>query len=201
AIRRVGGDRRGDLALPAFAVRQKLFLVVHQLLAGLGGELEIRAFDDRIDRAGFLAEAAIDAFGHVDVIARGAAAAVLAGLGFDGDDERVANRFAKVAGDATFFAIGIAAQGMLTPETRAQPSLFKGIVERRLGAEEIFQRQPHGRDELGQEKGSDSAIEYSHRHYPLVGSRSKARRTPAVSTTQTSDSGRNTFQPRRMSWS
>ena len=33
------------------------------------------------------------------------------------------------------------------------------------------------------------------------GSRSNATRKPAVSTTQSSEAGRNTFQPSRISWS
>ena len=99
---------------PALAVFEQLALVVEQLLAGLGRELEIRAFNDSVDWARFLAEAAIDALGHVDVIARRAAAAVLARLGFDGDGERRADRLAQLAGDAAFLAVGI------TPE-RSSP--------------------------------------------------------------------------------
>src|SRR5262245_10880516 len=76
-VRRVGVDIAGELGFPALAVREQLVLVVEQLLAGLGREFEIRSLDDRIDRAGFLAEAAIDALGHVDVVAGGAAAAVV----------------------------------------------------------------------------------------------------------------------------
>ena len=36
---------------------------------------------------------------------------------------------------------------------------------------------------------------------PSYGARSKAVTTPAVSATQNSEAGRNTFQPSRMSWS
>src|ERR1051326_6123352 len=49
------GELLGNLGLPAVAIREQLFLVVKELLARLGGEFEIRTFDDRIDRAGFLA--------------------------------------------------------------------------------------------------------------------------------------------------
>src|SRR5262249_56222922 len=75
-VGRVGHDVGGELGLPAVAVRQQLLLVVEELLAGLGGELEVRSLDDRVDRAGLLAEAAIDALGHVDVVARRGPAAV-----------------------------------------------------------------------------------------------------------------------------
>src|SRR5258708_35331316 len=72
-----------DLAFPAVAVREQLLLVVEQLFARLGGEFEIRPLDDCIDRACLLAVAAIDALGHVDVVARGAPAAVGPRLGLD----------------------------------------------------------------------------------------------------------------------
>src|ERR1043166_5528537 len=54
SIRRVQFEVERDLAFPAVAVRQQPVLVVIELLARLGGELEVRALDDRIDRTGFL---------------------------------------------------------------------------------------------------------------------------------------------------
>src|SRR5204863_4083228 len=69
-IRRIGGKVRRQRALPFVAVLEKLRLVVDQLLAGLGREIHVRPLDDGIDRAGLLAQAAIDALGHVDVVAR-----------------------------------------------------------------------------------------------------------------------------------
>src|SRR5439155_11807990 len=69
-VRRLEGEGLGDLGLPAVAVREQFLLVVEQFFARLGGEFEIRPLNDRIDRAGLLAIAAIDAFRHVDVIAR-----------------------------------------------------------------------------------------------------------------------------------
>src|SRR3954470_14043679 len=98
--RRVGGDIGRQRGFPAVAVREQLVLVVEQLLAGLGRELEVRPLDDRIDRAGLLAEAAIDALRHVDVGARGAPAAVIARLGLDGDRQRRTDRLAQLARDA-----------------------------------------------------------------------------------------------------
>src|SRR3712207_7357686 len=55
-------------------------------------------------------------FHHIDVVACGAAAAVLARLGFDGDRQRRADRLAKLAGDAALLAVRIAAQRMLRSE-------------------------------------------------------------------------------------
>src|SRR3546814_8744032 len=64
------------ISFPFVAVGEQLGLVIEQFLARFGRIFEVRPLDDRIDRARFLAEAAIDALGHVDVVARRAARAV-----------------------------------------------------------------------------------------------------------------------------
>src|SRR5690606_28906956 len=130
-VRRVSSDVARNLVFPALAVRQQLGLVVEQLLAGLGRELEIGRLHNGIHRAGFLAEAAVDALGHVDVVARGAARTVLARLGLDGDGLGRADRLAELAGDAALLAVGVAAQGVLAAKARAERSLLVGIVHRR----------------------------------------------------------------------
>src|ERR1700676_1907436 len=125
AICRVGLQVGRDHRFPLVAVGEQLVLVVHQLLAGLGREFEVRPLDDGVDRAGLLTEAAIDALRHVDVVARRApAAVVVARLGLDGDGLRRADRLAELAGDAAFLAVGIAAQRVLATETRAERSLL-----------------------------------------------------------------------------
>src|SRR5690606_41595089 len=73
AIRSVEFQILRDQTLPAVAVVQQARLVIEQLFAGLGGELAVRPLDDGVHRAGLLAQAAVDAFDHVDVIARRAA--------------------------------------------------------------------------------------------------------------------------------
>src|SRR5712671_718352 len=95
SIGRLEGQRLGDFGFPAVAIGEQFFLVIEELFAGLGGEFEVRPLDDRIDRAGLLAIAAIDAFGHVDVVAGGAPAAVLARLGLDRDRQCRADRLAQ----------------------------------------------------------------------------------------------------------
>src|SRR5207247_4062363 len=98
--------------LPTVAIREQLLLVVIQLLARFGGELEIRPFHDGIDRTGFLAQAAINALHHVDVVARGAAAAVGPRLRFDGDGKRGTNRLAQFGRDAAVLYGRIGSQGL-----------------------------------------------------------------------------------------
>src|SRR5690625_2420601 len=143
AIRRVERDIARDLALPALAIFEQFLLVVEKLLAVLGRELEIGSENDGIDRAGFLTEPAIDAFRHVDIIARGPARSVGAGLGFDGDRLRRADGLAELAGNAAFLAAWIAAKRKLAPEARAERPLLERVVDGRLRLEEIPEAHPH----------------------------------------------------------
>src|SRR5690606_32612769 len=112
AVWRVGREVLADLDLPAVAVREQLLLVVEELLARLGRELEVRPLDDRVDRTCLLAEPAVDALGHVDVVARRAARSVGTRFGLDSDRLGRADRLAELAGDAALLAVGIASQRM-----------------------------------------------------------------------------------------
>lgn len=121
--------------------RLQLTLVVQQLFSRLGRVLGIRALDDGVHGAGFLAEAAVDALGHVDVVAGGSAGAVGSLLGLNGDglggadlmdvsngrsaiwDEGSAYGFAELAGDAALFARGVSSEGVLAAESGGDGAL------------------------------------------------------------------------------
>ena len=124
-VRRVEFDGLCNLTLPAVAISEKFRLVIIEFLARLGREFEIRSLDDGIDRTGFLAKAAIDAFHHVDVVANGAPGAVVAArTGLDGDRLRRADRLAQLAGDATLLAVRIAACKACSPRKRGEIGPF-----------------------------------------------------------------------------
>ena len=130
AVGRVQLQILGDFPLPTVPVQKQAFLVVVELLAGLHRELDIRPLDDRVDRAGLLAEAAIDAFGHVDVVARRAAGAVVAArTGLDGDGLGRADRLAQLAGDAALLAGRVAAQGVLAAEAWRDGALLEWVED------------------------------------------------------------------------
>src|SRR5262245_16576589 len=176
-IRRVERDVLGNLALPPVAVIEQLFLVVVELLARLGGELEVRPLDDGIDRAGLLAQAAVDALDHVDVVARRAPRAVVAPrAGLDGDGLRRADGLAQLAGDAALFAVGITAQRVLATEAGRQRPALEGIVERLLLGEEVLHGEPKRRHELPEEQRLHG-LSYIHRQVSLFrrGIRRRAR--------------------------
>ena len=74
-----------NLSLPFITIVQQLLLVVQQLLVGLSGELKVGALHDGVDGAGLLAESAVDALGHVNVVSRGSPGAVTPLLGLNSD--------------------------------------------------------------------------------------------------------------------
>src|SRR5256714_4010293 len=157
SVGRLEGELLGNLGLPAVAIREQLFLVVEELLARLGGEFEIRALDDRIDRACLLAIAAIDAFRHIDVVAGRAATAILAWFRLDRDRERRADRLAQFAGDAPLLAIGVTAQHVLAAKPRAQRALFIRVIDRDRALKHVAQGQGEAGNQLGQEEAARKA--------------------------------------------
>src|SRR5271163_981846 len=153
SIRRVERDVARQLPLPAIAVGQQSLLVVVKLFARLGREFEIRSFDDRVDRTGFLAHPAVDALDHVDVIASRAPGAVVASRSrLDRDRLGRTDRLAQFAGDAALFAVGIAAERVLAAKARAQRRLFVRIVQRRLRLEHVANRQRERCQEFAEEQ-------------------------------------------------
>src|SRR5206468_595693 len=106
------------------AVREQALLVVIELFPRLGRKFEIRALHHGVDRAGLLAQPAVDAFHHVNVVAGGAAGAVVAARSrLDGDRLGRTDRLAQLAGDAALLAVGIAAQHVLAAEARRERPL------------------------------------------------------------------------------
>src|SRR4029077_8700271 len=106
----VGRPVAGDLLLVAIAHREQHGLGVVEIPPLLAVVLEDPRLDDGVDRAGFLAEAAEDALHEVDVVARGAAGAVVPLFRLDMDGERGAHRLAQLARDAALFPVRVAAQ-------------------------------------------------------------------------------------------
>src|SRR5262249_13554869 len=137
-----------------------------------------------------------DALHHVDVVARGPTGAVVAArAGFDGDRLRRTDRLAQLAGDAALLAVGVAPECVLATETRAQLTLFERVVDRRLGLEEVAERQPKGADEFAEEQRAGGTIEAHQAVHPV------SLMTTATMTTIASEMGKKTFQPRRINWS
>jgi hypothetical protein len=71
-----------DTDINAYAID---VLVVQELLSRLGGVLGVRRLNNGIDWATLLAETAVDALGHIDIVSGCSSAAVLTLLSFNGD--------------------------------------------------------------------------------------------------------------------
>jgi hypothetical protein len=90
--------------LPLVTVVQQLLLVVQQLLVGLGRVLVVWTLNDSIDWARLLAEPAVDALCHVNVVPRCPAGAVFPRFRLDRDGLRWADRFAELARNAALLS-------------------------------------------------------------------------------------------------
>src|SRR5262249_61031755 len=114
-------------------VGEQALLVVVALLARFGGELEVRALDDGIHRTGLLAQSAVNALHHVDVVAGGAARAIVAPwTGLDGDGLGRTNCLAQLAGDAALLPVRIAPQRMIASEAGREWAFLLEVVVCRL---------------------------------------------------------------------
>ena len=91
AVQALVGEVLGDLLLPLVTVVEQFLLVVQQLLVRVGGVLKVGPLNDGIHRTCLLAEAAVDALCHVNVVAGGPPATVLPLLSLDRDRLRGAN--------------------------------------------------------------------------------------------------------------
>src|SRR5712692_10579314 len=160
AVGGVRGAVAGDLLLVAVAHREQHFLGVVEVAALLAVVLEDARLDDRVHRAGLLAQAAEDALGEVDVVARGAARAVGALLGLDRDRERGAHGLAQLAGDAALLAVRVAAQRMQSPEARAHRRLLLGELHRDLAPEEMAPGERHALHQLDQQERPEEAADF-----------------------------------------
>src|SRR4051812_802766 len=137
-ICRVGGLVGRDQRVIPLAHGEQLVLAHDVLAAMLHVVLVDAREDDRIDRARFLAEAAVDALEQIDVVTGRAARAVLRDVRVDGDADRRAHGLAELARDATLFAVRIATQRMQAAEARRHRRLLFRIVHRELVREEFL---------------------------------------------------------------
>src|SRR3990167_7491260 len=163
AIRRVSGATRGYFSLEPITDGQQLRLGDDVLATVLEMVFKDVRLHDRVDRAAFFAEATEDALEEVDVVARGAAAAVFARRGIDGDAGCGAHGLAQLAGDAALFAIGIAAQGMQAAEAHGLREFLERVVDH------VLQGQPHALDEFQEHQALEIAGDSGHGLIKLPG--------------------------------
>ena len=139
AVPRLGLDVLRNLDLPLVPIVEQLLLVVQKLLARFRRELRVWPLHDRVDRARLLAEAAVNALRHIDIVPRRAARAVLALLSLDRDRLSRAHGLAELASNAALLTRGVTAENVFAAEPRGNGGLLKGVIDRdldRAGQEE-----------------------------------------------------------------
>jgi hypothetical protein len=93
-----------QLNLPLVTVGQQLLLVVQKLLVCLCGVLVVRSLDNSINRAGLLAETAVNALGHVNIVTGRATGSILTGLSLNGNGLGGADGLTKLTGNAALLS-------------------------------------------------------------------------------------------------
>src|SRR3989304_5598808 len=101
-----------DLLFVHVTDREQHRLGIDQVPAFLAVVFEDARLHNRVDRARFLAEAAENALGEINVVARRAARAVVALLGLDRDRKCRTYRFAQFTSDTAFFPVRRTSQGV-----------------------------------------------------------------------------------------
>ena len=125
---------------------------------GFRRKLKVGSFHDGIDRTGLLAETAVDAFRHVDVIPGSPAGTVLSLLGVDGDGLRRAGSLTQLACDTTLISRGVPPQSMLATETWTELPFLKRVVDRNFGLHGYLAREPKGAPDLCHEEDPGRSI-------------------------------------------
>src|SRR3990172_13407829 len=171
-----------NLLFMLVAHRQQHRFGVVQIASLFAVIFEHPGLDDRVHRTGFLAETAEDALGHVDVISRGAARAVLALSHFDLDRQCRTYRFAQLAADAALFAIGIAALSMQAAEAETLRGLLFRELDGDLARKEIPPGQRHALDQFVEQKSLEEIFNFFHvlislYGYPCTGAVNRAPTT------------------------
>jgi len=86
-------------------------------------------FYDSVHRTALLAQTAVDALGHVNIISCRPPASIGTLFRFDCDCLGRADGLAQLAGDAALFSGGVSAEGVFSTETRRDGALFEGIED------------------------------------------------------------------------
>ena len=158
AILRIPGAIHRDLLFVQIADRQRHRFGIHQVPAFPAVLFANASFHNRVDRARFLAEAAEDALREINVVARRAARAVVALLGFDRDRKCRTYRFAQRPGDTAFLAVRISPQRMQTLESWRLWCLFLRISHSDLVREKVPAGQHHALYQLEQQVDMDELL-------------------------------------------
>jgi len=122
-------EASSDFRLPLISIAQQFFLVVEQFFMCLCGEFKVGALNNCINRTGLLTEAAIDAFSHVNVVARRTPASIRSRLCLDSNGLGWADGFTQFACNAALLAGWVPPKSMFPSESGAERSFLKWVID------------------------------------------------------------------------
>jgi len=155
----IGLDIASNFHFPLVAVGEKLLLVIQKLLSGLCAELKVGTFNDGINGTRFLTKTAINALGHVNVVAGGTTRVIFTGFRLDRNGLCWTNRLAQLARYATFLTRSVSPQSMLSAKSRAKRILLVRIHNRIWGAEKVLENYKHPPYELSKQEQLSGFVE------------------------------------------
>lgn len=99
--------------------------------------------NNSINGACLLAETAVNALCHVNVVSRRTTRSVQTGLGLDSDCLSGTDGFAELACNATLLTVGVSPQRVLAAESGRKRSLLERVHDRVWWAEELLENDSH----------------------------------------------------------
>merc|ERR1719210_489257 len=99
-----------------------------------------------------LAEAAVDALGHVDVVSGGPPGAVRPLLGLDSDGLGGTDGLAQLAGDTSLLSRGVPPESVFSSEPGRQRPLLEGVVDGCGLLEDVAESDGHAAAQLSDEE-------------------------------------------------
>lgn len=90
---------------------------------------DILTLNNGINGAALLAVSTVDALGHINVVSGGSSASIFTLFRLNRDSLGWADSLAKLAGNATLFTGWIAAEGVLSTESRGDGALLERVED------------------------------------------------------------------------
>jgi len=115
--------------------------------------------ENKANATNLLAEAAVNALGHVDIVTSGTTRAIQTRFGLNSDGLSGADGFAKLASNAAFLTGGVTSEGMLTTEARRERGLFERIVEGDFRVGPLFGAEVGTTPQFGHERTLSEIID------------------------------------------
>mmetsp|Transcript_21823 Transcript_21823/g.51769 ORF Transcript_21823/g.51769 Transcript_21823/m.51769 type:complete len:249 (+) Transcript_21823:122-868(+) len=159
AVKKLAHQIFGNLFLPFVSVGKELFLVVQEFLVGFGCEFVVWTLHNGIDGTRLLAESAVDALGHIDIVTSGSTSTVFTGFGLDSDGLGGADCLTEFARDTAFISGGVSSKGVLPAESGTQVTSLVGVVDSHLWFQTDFQGERESTGNFGQEENLRGSVE------------------------------------------